>query len=57
MILIMYILCGFRENVIYKNKIIWINLFMKLNIVFYSLGKLKKNLKFFINFIRFYFIK
>lgn len=56
MILIMYILCGFRENVIYKNKIIWINLFMKLNIVF-SLGKLKKILKFFINFIRFYFIK
>lgn len=46
MILIMYILCGFRENVIYKNKIIWINLFMKLNIVF-SLGKLKKFLKFF----------
>lgn len=49
MILIMYILCGFRENVIYKNKIIWINLFMKLNIVF-SLGKLKKIFKIFYKF-------
>lgn len=39
----MYTLCGSRENVIYKNKTIWTNLSMKLNIALYSSGKLKKN--------------
>lgn len=38
----MYTLCGSRENVIYKNKTIWTNLSMKLNIALYSSGKLKK---------------
>lgn len=37
----MYTLCGSRENVIYKNKTIWTNLSMKLNIALSS-GKLKK---------------
>lgn len=40
----MYTLCGSRENVIYKNKTIWTNLSMKLNIALSS-GKLKKNPK------------
>lgn len=41
MTLTMYTLCGSRENVIYKNKTIWTNLSMKLNIALSS-GKLKK---------------
>lgn len=41
----MYTLCGSRENVIYKNKTIWTNLSMKLNIALYSSGKLKKTPK------------
>lgn len=53
----MYTLCGSRENVIYKNKTIWTNLSMKLNIALYSSGKLKKNPKLSTNSIRFYFTK
>lgn len=44
MTLTMYTLCGSRENVIYKNKTIWTNLSMKLNIALSS-GKLKKTPK------------
>lgn len=52
----MYTLCGSRENVIYKNKTIWTNLSMKLNIALSS-GKLKKPPKLSTNSIRFYFTK
>lgn len=57
MTLTMYTLCGSRENVIYKNKTIWTNLSMKLNIALYSSGKLKKTPKLSTNSIRFYFTK